>query len=388
MNTEGLKQNPANAPASFPKKKVLLVSLDRGKRDYPLEELMDELEMLLGNLDLFVVRKIVQKREKEDPATFLGKGKAEELGKTAIEYGASVIVFDGVLSPVQVKNLKEKTGCSVWDRPWVIMEVFRRHARSSEAKLQVELARCRYEIPHLKGLGQQMSRTGAGIATRGPGETEFERHRRKIERRIRDIEKKLREITERRYNQRKRRSRSGLPVVSLVGYTNAGKSTLFKALSGDSLVRVKDQLFTTLDTTVRTFSLPFSGTALLADTVGFLRNLPPGLIAAFRSTLEEVLEADALVWVVDATKTERETVISSVEETLRELGAWEIPRIVALNKIDLLEKEEVSRTIREIELTGERVVPISAKDRIGFEDLKNELEKVLLEKRMTMEGKR
>jgi GTP-binding protein HflX len=233
-----------------------------------------------------------------------------------------------------------------------------------------------------------MSRTGAGIATRGPGETEFERHRRKIERRIRDIEKKLREITERRDNQRKRRSRSGLPVVSLVGYTNAGKSTLFKALSGDSLVRVKDQLFTTLDTTVRTFSLPFSGTALLADTVGFLRNLPPGLIAAFRSTLEEVLEADALVWVVDATKTERETVISSVEETLRELGAWEIPRIVALNKIDLLEKEEVSRTIREIELTGERVVPISAKDRIGFEDLKNELEKVLLEKRMTMEGKR
>lgn len=388
MNTEGLKQNPANAPVSFPKKKVLLVSLDRGKRDYPLEELMDELEMLLGNLDLFVVRKIVQKREKEDPATFLGKGKAEELGKTAIEYGASVIVFDGVLSPVQVKNLKEKTGCSVWDRPWVIMEVFRRHARSSEAKLQVELARCRYEIPHLKGLGQQMSRTGAGIATRGPGETEFERHRRKIERRIRDIEKKLREITERRDNQRKRRSRSGLPVVSLVGYTNAGKSTLFKALSGDSLVRVKDQLFTTLDTTVRTFSLPFSGTALLADTVGFLRNLPPGLIAAFRSTLEEVLEADALVWVVDATKTERETVISSVEETLRELGAWEIPRIVALNKIDLLEKEEVSRTIREIELTGERVVPISAKDRIGFEDLKNELEKVLLEKRMTMEGKR
>ncbi|MFA0889022.1 MAG: GTPase HflX [Synergistales bacterium] len=383
-----MKPRRSTRPADRSRSKVILVSLDKGERDVPVADLMDELEMLLENLGLAVQRKIVQSRETEDPATFVGKGKVDELKRVAIEEKAGLIVFDASLTPIQAKNLKERTGCGIWDRPWVIMEVFRRRARSSEAKLQVELARCRYEIPHLKGLGLQMSRTGAGIATRGPGETEFERHRRKVERRIRDIEEKLDGIRGRRENQRKRRVRSGLPIFSLVGYTNAGKSTLFKSLSGDPLVVSKDQLFTTLDTTVRSFRLPKRGTALLTDTVGFLRNLPPALIAAFRATLEEVREADALIWVVDATTAENETMLLSVEETLRELGAWEMPRIIALNKTDLATPESIAQFTRKCVALGEKVVPISALEGLGLPQLLQELEKILLETKLSKEGER
>lgn len=388
MNTEDSKRKRSSKSVSGPSPKVILVSLDKNETEVPVNELMDELALLLENLDLPVVKRTIQSRESEDPATYIGKGKAEELKNNAKELDAQLIVFDAVLTPIQVKNLKEKTGCSIWDRPWVIMEVFRRRARSSEAKLQVELARCRYEIPHLKGLGLQMSRTGAGIATRGPGETEFERHRRKVERRIRDIELKLTEIRERRANQRKRRNRSGIPLFSLVGYTNAGKSTLFQALCGDPLILSKDQLFTTLDTTVRSFRLPGCGQALLTDTVGFLRNLPPSLIAAFRATLEEVLEADALLWVVDATTSESETMLLSVENALKELGAWEIPRIIALNKIDRLQPPEIEALARKFRRLDEKVVPISAKTAQGFPDLFREMQRLVLETRIAREGER
>jgi len=382
-NIEGSSERRANRPASLQRRNALLVSLDRGGKDVPVGELMDELEFLLGNLNVPVAARVVQNRDHEDPATYIGAGKVEELKALAGEKLAGIIVLDAALSPVQVKNLKNRTGCAIWDRPWVIMEVFRLHARSSEAKLQVELARCRYEIPHLKGLGFQMSRTGAGIATRGPGETEFERHRRKVERRIREIESKLEGIRERRENQRKRRSRSGIPLFSLVGYTNAGKSTLFKALCKDPRVISRNQLFTTLDTTVRAFRLPLQGPALLTDTVGFLRNLPPALIAAFRATLEEVLEADAIVWVMDALTAESETMTASVEMALKELGAWEIPRIIGLNKVDLLGTEEVIRLERKIGGLGERVVPISAKTGEGLPNLFREMEQLVIEKRIS-----
>ena len=381
-NIEGSSGRQAKPSGSLPTKKALLVSLDRGEKEVPVEELMEELELLLRNLNVTVAAKIVQNREHEAPATYIGTGKVEELKTLAMEKQAGIIVFDASLSPVQVKNLKNRTGCAIWDRPWVIMEVFRLHARSSEAKLQVELARCRYEIPHLKGLGLQMSRTGAGIATRGPGETEFERHRRKVERRMREIESKLEGIKARRENQRKRRSRSGIPLFSLVGYTNAGKSTLFKALCKDPGIIARNQLFTTLDTTVRTFRLPEEGPALLTDTVGFLRNLPPALIAAFRATLEEVLEADVIVWVMDAQTAESETMTSSVETALKELGAWEIPRIIGLNKADLLGTEEIAEQERKIRALGERVIPISAKTGQGLPCLMHEMERLLLEKRI------
>lgn len=383
MNIEGSRASRQLTGMDASEERVLLVSLDTGKRDSSALELLEELEVLLETLGKKTVQKIVQHRDREDPATFIGKGKAGELGKISKETGAGLLVFDTSLTPVQAKNLSETSGCPVWDRPRVIMEVFRKRARSSEAKLQVELALCRYEIPHLKGLGMQMSRTGAGIATRGPGETEFERHRRKLERRIRSIEKKLQGIRGRRENQRKRRNRSGLPLFSLVGYTNAGKSSLFRALSGDFLVLSKDQLFTTLDTTVRAFRLPNFGPALLTDTVGFIRNLPPDLIAAFRATLEEIREADVLVWVVDATKIEDESVLVSVEEILKDLGVWEMPRIIALNKTDLVGREASERFIRSYERQGESVIPTCALTGEGLPELMREMERVVSEGKLS-----
>jgi GTP-binding protein HflX len=383
VNIEGSRTSRPLTETEASEDRVLLVSLDTGESGASAAEQLEELEVLLETLGKKTVRKMVQHRDREDPATFIGKGKACELERIAKETQSRLLVFDTSLTPVQTKNLGEKSGCIVWDRPRVIMEVFRKRARSSEAKLQVELALCRYEIPHLKGLGLQMSRAGAGIATRGPGETEFERHRRKLERRIRSIEKKLEGIRGRRENQRKRRDRSGLPLFSLVGYTNAGKSTLFRALSGDSFVLSKDQLFTTLDTTVRSFRLPNFGTALLTDTVGFIRNLPPGLIAAFRATLEEIREADVLVWVVDATKIEDETVQASVEGILQDLGVWEMPRIIALNKTDLVTREAVERFVRNFRCQGETVVPICGLTQEGLPELKHEMERILSEMKLS-----
>lgn len=383
MNTEGSRTSQLLTGMGASEERVLLVSLDTGKRDSSALELQEELEVLLETLGKKTLRKLVQHRDREDPATFIGKGKADELKKISKEAGARLVVFDTSLTPVQAKNLSESSGCIVWDRPRVIMEVFRKRARSSEAKLQVELALCRYEIPHLRGLGLQMSRTGAGIATRGPGETEYERHRRKLERRIRSIEKKLEGIRGRRENQRKRRNRSGLPLFSLVGYTNAGKSSLFKALSGDSFVLSKDQLFTTLDTTVRAFGLPHFGSALITDTVGFIRNLPPDLIAAFRATLEEIREADALVWVVDATKIGDETVLVSVEEILKDLGVWEMPRIIALNKIDLVGREVAEKFLRSYRRQGESVIPTCALTGEGLPELMIEMERVVSEGKLS-----
>lgn len=383
MNTEGSRTSQLLTGMGASEERVLLVSLDTGKRDSSALELQEELEVLLETLGKKTLRKLVQHRDREDPATFIGKGKADELKKISKEAGARLVVFDTSLTPVQAKNLSESSGCIVWDRPRVIMEVFRKRARSSEAKLQVELALCRYEIPHLRGLGLQMSRTGAGIATRGPGETEYERHRRKLERRIRSIEKKLEGIRGRRENQRKRRNRSGLPLFSLVGYTNAGKSSLFKALSGDSFVLSKDQLFTTLDTTVRAFCLPHFGSALITDTVGFIRNLPPDLIAAFRATLEEIREADALVWVVDATKIGDETVLVSVEEILKDLGVWEMPRIIALNKIDLVGREVAEKFLRSYRRQGESVIPTCALTGEGLPELMIEMERVVSEGKLS-----
>lgn len=383
MNIEGSKASRPLTETDGSEDSVLLVSLDTGQESVGAAELLEELEILLGTLGKTTVRKMIQYRDREDPATFIGKGKAIELREIARETGAHLVVIDASLTPVQAKNLSEKSGCIVWDRPRVIMEVFRKRARSSEAKLQVELALCRYEIPHLKGLGMQMSRAGAGIATRGPGETEFERHRRKLERRIRNIEKKLDEIRARRENQRKRRSRSGLPLYSLVGYTNSGKSTLFRALCGDPLVCSRDQLFTTLDTTVRAFRLPNFGPALITDTVGFIRNLPPDLIAAFRATLEEIREADVLIWVVDATKIEDETILVSVERTLQDLGVWEMPRIIALNKTDLVGREAVEHFIRRYGHKGERVIPICALTQNGLPELTKEMERVVTEGKLS-----
>lgn len=273
---------------------------------------------------------------------------------------AGVLVFDDALTPGQVFNLKKRTGLDILDRPGVIVTIFQARAHTAEAKLQVELARCRYEIPHLKGLGQQMSRTGGGIGTRGPGETEFERHRRKLERRIRDIDKKLQVVRQRREYQRRRRSRAGFPTVALVGYTNSGKSTLLRTLSGDTSIFAADQLFSTLDTAVRRVFLPDKREILMADTVGFVRKLPPALVAAFRATLEEVSTADLVLLVQEAASPDVTETLAAVQQTLFDIGAGAVPRIVLLNKTDLVDPVFLGRMQERLSGMGETVIPVSA----------------------------
>ena len=256
---------------------------------------LDELVMLLENLRIPTVARVVQNRVVPDPASFIGSGKAEEIKDFAAKTGATLLVVDDFLSPTQKSNLQKITSLQVWDRAFVIMKIFENRAHTAEAKLQVELAQYRYEIPSLKGLGHQMSRTGGGIGTRGPGETEFERHRRKLERRIKGITERLEEVRKRRRERRDKRRRDGVPLVALVGYTNSGKSTLLKALSKDETIISANQLFSTLDTVVRRVSYRDGGGFLLSDTVGFIRKLPPELVAAFRATLEEVSGAALLL---------------------------------------------------------------------------------------------
>ena len=329
---------------------------------------LDELSLLLANLDVKTVGRVIQKRSRPDPSTFLGSGKAEEIKGFSSVVGANLLVVDDALTPTQRSNLSKLSGLEVWDRAFVIMLIFERRADTSEARLQVELARLRYEIPSLKGLGHQMSRLGGGIGTRGPGETEFQRHRRKLERRIKYIEKSLDDVVSRREHTRYRRARDGMPVVSLVGYTNGGKSTLLRTLSRDSTVVAEDRLFSTLDTLTRKIDRPEAKPFLLSDTVGFIRKLPPELIAAFRATLEEVANADLLILVADASSSEPVQDFEVVLDTLRETGAAEIPRIVALNKVDRVAEESVFIAAG-LASSGEDVVRISALTGEGVPDL-------------------
>ncbi|MDR1978715.1 MAG: GTPase HflX [Synergistaceae bacterium] len=354
-------------------------------RNYDPENLLDELSLLLGSLGLSTVGSAVQKRLAPDAATLIGRGKAEELREFCAARNADHLVFNEQLSPIQKNNLEKiilpsastpqaaasnlNSNFKIWDRPFVIMKIFERRARTAEAKLQVELALTRYEIPHLKGLGLQMSRTGAGIGTRGPGETEFERHRRKLERKVREIAKKLENVRKQRRLVRERRKKMGVSTVSLVGYTNSGKSTLLRALSGDATIWAEDRLFSTLDTTVRRIGLPGGGNALFSDTVGFIRQLPLGLVAAFRATLEEISAAELLLLTLDASATDVLETYSVITKTLAEIGCDNIPRIVALNKEDLITPQERATIASCLRALGERVVLISALEAEGLRGL-------------------
>ncbi|WP_029166311.1 GTPase HflX [Aminiphilus circumscriptus] len=346
--------------SSLSKRRALTVFLERpGEED--LRVLLEkELQLLLENVGISVVGTVVQRRAAPDPAFFIGQGKAEEAALMARSLDAGVLVFDDALTPGQVLNLKKRTGLEIQDRPGVIVTIFQARAHTAEAKLQVELARCRYEVPLLKGLGQQMSRTGGGIGTRGPGETEFERHRRKLERRIRDIDKKLQVVRQRREYQRKRRSRSGFPTVALVGYTNSGKSTLLRTLSGDGSILARDQLFSTLDTAVRRVTLPGGREILMADTVGFIRKLPPALVAAFRATLEEVASADLVLLVLEVASPDVTETLQTVQQMLFDIGAGTVPRILVLNKVDLVDSVFLERIQERLVGAGETVVSVSA----------------------------
>jgi GTPase len=303
--------------------------------DDDTEAHLDELGLLVDTAGADEVARIMQRRNTPDPATFIGKGKAQELRELCLEVDADTVVFDNELSPAQQYNLEKLLGRTALDRTAVILDIFAQNAHTLEGKAQVELALLRYRLPRLRrGATAGLSQQGAGIGTRGPGETKLEVDRRRIQRRISKLEVDLRDLQRQRQLQRKARTRSRLQRVSIVGYTNAGKSTLLNRLT-DAGVLVENRLFATLDPTTRRLELPGGESVLLSDTVGFVRKLPHQLVEAFKSTLEVVAEADLLIHVVDATATDPQEQIDAVRTVLDEIGAGRVPELLALNKADL-----------------------------------------------------
>jgi GTP-binding protein HflX len=294
---------------------------------------LDELALLVDTAGADEAARVLQRRDHPDPATFVGKGKAEELRDLSHAVDADTVVFDDELTPAQSRNLEKILGRTAIDRTAVILDIFAQNARTQEGKAQVELAQLRYRLPRLRGRGNQLSQQAGGIGTRGPGETQLEVDRRRLVRRMNRLESDLRRLTEQRRLQRKARRRSRLANVSLVGYTNAGKSTLLNHLT-DAGVIVEDRLFATLDPRTRRLELPGGEAVLVSDTVGFVRKLPHQLVEAFRSTLEVVTESDLLVHVVDSTSPDPESQIEAVRSVLDEIGAGRVPELIAFNKCD------------------------------------------------------
>jgi GTP-binding protein HflX len=301
------------------------------------EESLAELRELTTSAGGVVVGEILQRRDRPEPATLIGRGKVEEVAAAAKMAEADVLIFDHELSSSQLRNLEREFHCRVVDRTQLILDIFARHARTREGQLQVELAQLEYMLPRLGGRGVEMSQLGGGIGTRGPGETQLETDRRKIHRRIKHVKEQIEDVRRVRSQQRQRRESIPVPVVALVGYTNAGKSTLFNALTQAGVVE-SSRMFATLDPTLRTVTLPSRREVLLSDTVGFIRNLPTTLVSAFRATLEEVQRAALLLQVTDATSPTAAEQMAQVESVLRELEAFDKPQIHVLNKIDLFDE--------------------------------------------------
>ncbi|HEV7525624.1 MAG TPA: GTPase HflX [Acidimicrobiia bacterium] len=304
------------------------------------EASLDELALLADTAGAEPVHSELQRRRTPDPATYIGKGKAEELRAVAEALDIDVVIFDDELTPAQQRNLEKMFAVDVVDRVALILDIFAQHATSQEGAVQVELAQLRYRLPRLRGRGLQLSQQGAGIGTRGPGETQLEVDRRRLLRRMQKLERDLVGLAATRATQRKARKRRDIPHVALVGYTNAGKSTLLNRLTHAGVL-VQNQLFSTLDPTVRRLHLPGGERVLLSDTVGFVRRLPHQLVEAFRSTLEEVVDADLLVHMVDAGAPDVDALIDAVNAVLREIDADDVPRLLAWNKADLVDPDEL-----------------------------------------------
>jgi GTPase len=308
------------------------------------EASLAELQRLTDTAGADPLEVVFQRRETPDPATYIGSGKAAELRELADELDVDVVIFDDELTPAQQRNLEKLFGRDVVDRVALILDIFAQHARSQEGMVQVELAQLRYRLPRLRGRGTELSRLGAGIGTRGPGETKLEVDRRRIQRRITKLKEALEQLGKTRATQRKARRRREFATVALVGYTNAGKSTLLNRLTRTDAL-VEDRLFSTLDPTTRRLRLPGGETILLSDTVGFIRKLPHELVEAFRSTLEEVAGADLLMHVIDAESDDPEGQIEAVRAVLREIDADAIPELIVVNKIDAAPLDNVHQLL-------------------------------------------
>jgi len=329
------------------RERVILVGVTTGYVT-EAEESMEELEELALSADVLVLDKIIQRRPKIDPKTVLGRGKLEELLIRAMRLGADLIVFDAELSPAQVRSLSEATDLKVIDRPQLILDIFAQRAQSREGKLQVELAQLKYLLPRLiVGQNSAFSRLAGGIGGRGPGETKLETDRRRVRDKITQLEKQVEGLRRQRQERRKSRLSHNVPIISLVGYTNAGKSTLLNTLT-NSEVYAEKKMFATLDPTSRRLRLPVEQEIIINDTVGFIRDLPEALVAAFRATLEEISDSDLLVHVVDAANPQALAHIESVDKILHELDLNKIPRLIVLNKADLLDETSVQALERTI----------------------------------------
>ena len=338
---------------------------------FSAEESLAELHELATSAGAEVVGELVQHRDKPDPATLIGRGKLEEIAGAAAMSNADLIIFDHDLSPSQQRNIEKEVKPRVIDRTQLILDIFARHARTREGQLQVELAQLHYLLPRLTGRGVEMSQLGGGIGTRGPGETQLETDRRKIFRRIRHVEEQLENVRRIRSQQRQRRESAPVATVALVGYTNAGKSTLFNALT-QAGVLASSRMFATLDPTIRSVTLPSKRKVLLSDTVGFIRNLPHTLVSAFRATLEEVQRAALILEVSDATSPIRKEQDAEVESVLQELESDKKPRLRVLNKLDLLPASE-----REHLRDDARSVHVSALRGLGLSTLLDRVDEVL-----------
>lgn len=358
--------------------RVILVGVSQQDGD-DVEDSVAELAELVETAGAVVVGTLIQKRENIHPGTYVGTGKVFELEELIEQTGATGIVCDDELSPAQLKNLEEALKTKVMDRTLIILDIFAARASTSEGKIQVELAQLKYRLSRLSGLGRSLSRLGGGIGTRGPGEKKLEMDRRLINSRVAQLNRELKEVQRHREVNRQQRKRSGIPVVAVVGYTNAGKSTLLNHLTNAEVLE-EDKLFATLDPTTRILELTNHQKVLMTDTVGFIRKLPHHLIDAFRSTLEEAKYADIILHVVDASNPQMDKQMYIVYDTLRNLEVEGKKIITAFNKTDRIGQPEPLHDFR-----AERTVHISAKYGDGLEDLKNILEEILREEKDFLE---
>ena len=341
------------------------------------EESLAEFRELVASAGGVVAAEVMQRRARLDPATLIGAGKVEEIAGIAASTEADLVLFDYDLSPTQLRNLEAAMPCRVLDRTQLILDIFARHARTSEGQLQVELAQLEYMLPRLTGKGNAMSQLGGGIGTRGPGETRLETDRRRIQARIDHLKGELHAVRRVRKQQRQRREAVPVPTVALVGYTNAGKSTLFNRLTG-SHVLASSRMFATLDPKLRAIELPSRRKVLLSDTVGFIRNLPHTLVTSFRATLEEVAQAEVLLHVRDASSVYGEEQKAQVEKVLGELDSLAKPRIEVLNKIDLLDEQEREGLLERVPgHAGPVEVAVSAQTGEGMDALLAALDRAL-----------